>query len=512
MTTQMKPATKTSKGRRLDLSSPTRSEIDMTDFLGQRLIGQSDAISAAVRIKSRALSPLRDGNKCAGFYYFIGEPGVGKTELMKLLALYVHGNPNAYVKLDGGSLAEKHQAARLIGAPTGYKGYQEPEDQEKDKAAFDKKLEELQKVDPEKAAKTFRRDPRKLLSRVNLEASRRGSKVPVIFLFIDEADKLHQSIDDLLLNAIEDGILNLADNEEVQFTDVVIVMAGNTGSADVVDRKEKIGFVRETVVQKQDASKEIILSAMKTRHRPEFLDRLDEVIFFRALGKEDLRSITTLRLNEVVNRFLSVMERGKAFTVSVEDSARDFILDEAMKGTGNARKIKRTVKKYFTDSLDRLCTKIAEGEDGFEDVRAGDLVKVTHSNGGVALDFDVFDDEGDLSAADSFTTHKPDSTVAQRHLGEVRQIEAAAKRAKTASKKVYSVVIEAENAAQMGVERSDAVLVLTQHLGLELVFVGCAFRAPWKLELRVEATDEQLVFIKDRFKTNGVVALVADAE
>ena len=97
MNTQMKPAIKTKTGRRLDLTSPTRSEIDMTDFLGQRLIGQSDAISAAVRIRSRALSPLRDGNKCAGFYYFIGEPGVGKTELMKLLALYVHGNPNAYV-------------------------------------------------------------------------------------------------------------------------------------------------------------------------------------------------------------------------------------------------------------------------------------------------------------------------------------------------------------------------------------------------------------------------------
>lgn len=511
MTTQMKPAIKTKTGRRLDLTSPTRSEIDMTDFLGQRLIGQSDAISAAVRIRSRALSPLRDGNKCAGFYYFIGEPGVGKTELMKLLALYVHGNPNAYVKLDGGSLAEKHQAARLIGAPTGYKGYQEPEDQEKDKAAFEKKLEELQKTDPEKAAKTFRRDPRKLLSRVNLEASRRGSKVPVIFLFIDEADKLHQSIDDLLLNAIEDGILNLADNEEVQFSDVVIVMAGNTGSADVVDRKEKIGFVRETAVQKQDASKEIILSAMKSRHRPEFLDRLDEVIFFRALGKEDLRSITTLRLKEVVDRFLSVMERGKAFTVEVEDSARDFILDEAMKGAGNARKIKRMVKKYFTDSLDRLCTKIAEGEEGFEDVRAGDLVKVTHSSGNV-LDFDVFDDEGDLSAADSFTTHKPDSTVAQRHLGDVRKIEAAAKRAKTADKKVYSVTIEAASAAQMGVERSDAVLVLTQHLGLELVFVGGTFRAPWKLVLHVEATDEQLVFIKDRFSTTGVVALVSDGE
>jgi ATP-dependent Clp protease ATP-binding subunit ClpC len=509
MNTQMQKSVK--KGRKLDLVSPTRSENEMAKFLGGRLIGQSEAVEAAVRIKTRALSPLRDGNKCAGFYYFIGEPGVGKSELMKLLALYVHGNPNAYVKLDGGSLAEKHQAAKLIGAPTGYKGYQEPDDQEKDKAAFDKKLEELQKVDPEKAAKTFRRDPRKLLSRVNLEASRRGSKVPVIFLFIDEADKLHQTVDDLLLNAIEDGLLSLADNEEVNFSDIVVVMAGNTGSADVVDRKEKIGFVKETAEQKQDASKDIILAAMKSRHRPEFLDRLDEVIFFRALGKEDLRSITSLRINEVVERFMSVMPRGKAFTVSVKDSARDFILDEALSGKGNARKIKRSVKKLFTDPLDRLCSKVAEGEEGFEDIAAGDLVNVSHSAGS-KLDFEMFEDEGDVVDADSFTTHKPDSTVAQRHLGDQRKISAASKRAMTAPKKVYAITVGADNAQQMIIERDDAFLVLKQHLGLEVVFVGAAMKAPWKVTIHVEATEEQYDFIKDRFSTNGTIAVVADCE
>jgi hypothetical protein len=102
--------------------------------------------------------------------------------------------------------------------------------------------------------------------------------------------------------------------------------------------------------------------------------------------------------------------------------------------------------------------------------------------------------------------------VAQRHLGEVRKIDAAAKRAKGASKKVYSVTVEAENAGQMIIERDDAVRVLTQHLGLELVFVGAAMKAPWKITVHVEATDEQLAFIKDRFSTNGVVALVSDGE
>ncbi|MBI0385564.1 ATP-dependent Clp protease ATP-binding subunit, partial [Streptomyces albiflaviniger] len=132
------------------------------------------------------------------------------------------------------------------------------------------------------------------------------------------------------------GVLSLSDNEEVDFRDVVVVMAGNTGSALVVNRKNPIGFGTERKEAREETSKEIILGAMRERHRPEFLDRLDEVIFFKSLGKEDLRSITTLRINEVVARFMQAMPQGKAFTVNVLDSARDFMLDEAMKDKGNA--------------------------------------------------------------------------------------------------------------------------------------------------------------------------------
>jgi MoxR-like ATPase len=499
------------KGVRLDLSTPTRSEEEMFDFLSARLIGQNDACSAAVRIKSRALSILRDGNKCAGFYYFIGEPGVGKTELMKLIALYVHQDERAYVKLDGGSLAEKHQAQRLIGAPTGYKGYQEPEDVEKDKAAFDKKLEELRKIDPEKAAKTFRRDPRKLLARVNLEASRRGSKVPLILLFIDEADKMHQSVDDMLLNAIEDGVLSLSDNEEVDFRDVVVVMAGNTGSALVVNRKNPIGFGTERKEAREETSKEIILGAMRERHRPEFLDRLDEVIFFKSLGKEDLRSITTLRINEVVARFMQAMPQGKAFTVNVLDSARDFMLDEAMKDKGNARRIKRVVRKHFTDQLSRLCTLVNEGENGFE-LTAEDLVKVTHPTGESTLVFDMFEGEGSPAEGDQLApSHKPYSAVAQKHLGDQRLVDAAAKKAKALPKRLYKVEIEVEAQEQLPIERQDALTVITEHLKLELVYFGVTMREPWVITLHVEATDEQAVFLKDRFQHTGTVALLSNS-
>lgn len=496
------------KGVRLDLRTPTRTENAMTDFLSSRLIGQNDAVSAAVRIKSRALSILREGKKCAGFYYFIGEPGVGKTELMKLIALYVHGDDRAYVKLDGGGLAEKHQAQRLIGAPTGYKGYQEPEDAERDQAKWEAAMEKLRQIDPEKAAKMFRRDPRKLLSRVNLESSRRGSKVPLTFLFIDEADKMHQSVDDLLLNAVEDGVLSMSDNEEVDFSDVVIIMAGNTGSSLVVNRKQPIGFKQESDSERQETSKEIIMGAMAERHRPEFLDRLDEIIFFRSLAKEDLRGITTLRINEVISRFMSVMPQGKAFTIKVQDSARDFLLDEALKNKGNARRIKRMVRKHFTDQLSRLCDLVREGEEGF-DITADDLIKVAYISGDTIV-FDHFEGLGEPSEGDKLpASHKPYGTVAQKHLGEQRLVEAAAKKAATLPKRLVKVEIEVDEQEQLGVERQDAMSVLAEHLKLEIVFIGVAMRAPWVLTLHVEATDEQIAFIKSRFEHTGVVTQIA---
>lgn len=497
------------KGVRLDLSTPTRSEEEMATFLSSRLLGQSDAVSAAVRIRSRALSILKEGNKCAGFYYLIGAPGVGKSELMKLLALYVHGDERAYVKLDGGSLAEKHQAQRLIGAPTGYKGYQEPEDVEKDKAAFEKRLEELRKTDPEKAAKTFRRDPRKLLARVNLEASRRGSKVPMILLFIDEADKMHQSVDDLLLNAIEDGVLSLSDNEEVDFRDVVIIMAGNTGSAQLVDRKGTIGFCQPSEEERQEDDKDIILSAMRERHRPEFLDRLDEVIFFRSLGKEDLRNITSLRIKEVVDRYLQVMPQGKAFTVKVLDSARDFILDEALKNKGNARRIKRMVVKHFRDQLSRLCD-LAVDEESHIHLTADDLVKISHEKGGATLVFDLFEGEGSPAEGDvAPASYKPLSPVAQGHLGDTRLIEEAARKAKGEAKLLFKVEVEVEDYEQIAIEREDAVSVIREHLKLELVFIGLTMRAPWVLTFHVEASEAQSGFLKSRFQHTGRVSLLA---
>lgn len=484
---------KKSTGIKLDLTGHTREERTLADFISRRLIGQSGAIEAAIRIKTRATSPFKETNKCAGVYYFVGEPGVGKDELMKLLALYTHGDERAYVKLDGGSLADKHYAAKLIGAPTGYKGYQDPEDEEKERIAFEERVKNMA---PDEAAKHYRKNPRKLLSRVNLEASKRGSKAPIIFLFISEVEKMDQSIDDLFLNAIEDGFLSLGDNEEVDFSDVVIVMAGNTGSQDAVNLKESIGFVKENVGQKEAAKKEVMLSAMQLRHRPEFFDRIDEIIYFETLKQEDLRLIVDLRLRDVIKKFMEVMERGKAFTIEIEDSAVDFILSKSLEEKGNARKIKRTVKRYFTDELERLVAKIKEQEDGFF-IMADDLVKVSYE-GGERLSFTLYEDEGTPATCDTITTNRKDTTAAQLMNAKTRVLEAAARRASVADKKVYTVSVKGEDMDKLHVEMAYAMNTLKNHLYLEVLTIITKLK---ELEavFEVEVTEEQLPYLIEAF-------------
>lgn len=498
MNTQIAKTTASRKGIVLDLSSPTNNERAMSDFIGSRLIGQPNAIEAAVRMKTRALSRFKDGNKCAGVYYLVGEPGVGKDELMKLVALYIHGDERAYVKLDGGTLAEKHQAARLIGAPTGYKGYQEPQDEEKERQAFEEKLKTMS---PEKAAKMARRNPRKLLSRVNLEASKRGSKVPLILVFISEVDKMHQSVDDFLLNAIEDGVMSMADNEEVDVSDVVFVMAGNTGSQEASEVKEAIGFIKNRAEAKTEKKREVMMSSMRQRHRPEFIDRIDEIIWFNSLSGDDLRAIVDLQLRGAISRFQEVMERGKAFTIEVEESAAAFITEKALENSGNARRIKRMIKKYFTDSLERLVAKIDESEDGFA-ITADDLIKVSRNEGAELLTFELFEDQGTPASCDTFTTYRPDSAVAMRHNGDTRKVELAARRAKGKDKSLFKVTITAETPEELHVEMADALTVLKKHLLLEVVSVKTFF-VEMKAIYEVTVTDEQVPMLKDRF-SNGL--------
>jgi MoxR-like ATPase len=482
----------------------------MLTWLSGRLIGQDDARSAAVRMKTMALSKLKDGEKAAGLYYLIGEPGVGKTELVKLLAEFIHGDRRAYVKIDGGTMQDKYQANRLIGSPPGYLGYEEP-----DKAAARQAEEAAEAAkDPESAARKHRKNPRKLLCRQNLIASRHGSGVPITILFIDEAEKLFETIDDLFLNAVEDGMMPLGDNEEVEFGDVLVIYAGNPGSKDAVNRKARIGFLEESAQEREETTRDIIMDALKVRYRPEMLDRFDEFVYFKKLGKEDLRSITALRINEVVDRFMVTMSRGTAFTVKVEETARNFMLEEALKNTGNARRIGRAVRKYFTNPLNRL---IAQSEDSENEllVTSDDLVIVSHDpayHDGKLLKFELYEDEGVRAPQDTIAPSKNDTPLALKHAGFDRQLTAAAEMAKKESKNVYAVALDLDTERLAMKELLAAREESSSILRMKLVEFKARTSAPWTITLYFEATEKQSDLLKKHFPTGSLTFVSKAAE
>ena len=494
-------------GRVLDIKSPTTGELHMGEFLKANVIGQSEACQAAVRIKTRALSPLKR-NGCAGFYAFQGEPGVGKTELVKMICKYLHGDPMAFVLIDGGLLQDDAQASTLTGAPPMYVGYEEPEKAKKRMEAEKALMDKLREQNPALAAKYKTFNPRKLLTRENLVGSRGASKVPLSIVFIDEADKMNSRIDDLLLNAVVNGVLMMSDNEMVDVSDVVFIIAGNHGSARVVSRKAPIGFMNETVETAQAASQEIIMQAMRERHRPEFIDRIDEIIFFNKLQAEDLKMITSLRIDEVVTRFQLVMPRGTAFSVRVEPSARDFIYRESMKEGGNARRIGRMVQKHFTDDLDRLIAKLVTND---ESVTVDDLVTVEHDEGRADLTWQVFEDEGISADGDHLIQVRPDTPVSQIFLGKERVRKTLKLKAKGSTKKVYKVVIPCESQDEMTKAFTMFGGEVREILELPVVSFEMGMVAPWNLTLFVECTVDQSKLLEEHFEGEGEVA-VTDRE
>lgn len=504
-----KTTKKTRKPILLDVYSPTRGEEHMLEWLTGRLIGQPDASSAAVRIKTRALSKLRDGEKAAGLYYLQGEPGVGKTELMKLLAEFIHGNRRAYVKIDGASLHDKYTANRLIGAPPGYIGYEEP-----DKAAArEAKEEEEAANDPEKAARKHRKNPRKLLCRKNLLASRCGSEVPITLVFVDEAEKMYHTIDDLFLNAVEDGILPLGDNEDVDVSDVIFVFAGNAGSKEAVNRKAPMGFREETTEQVEEATREIITAALKERYRPEMLDRFDEFIYFKRLGTDDLRKIIDLRINEVKARFMNTMSRGTAFTIEVQASACNFMLQEALKNSGNARRIGRAVKKYFTDPLNRLIDMMDDSENSVL-ITAEDKVVVSHDptyHDGKLLRFELLEDEGVVAPQDTLPPQRHETPLGLKFAGFDRQLTAAAEAAKKQPKNVYAVAFTFDNEHKALTELMAARKESADILRMRMIEFRVGTTSPVSLTLFFEITEEQSNLLKQHYP-NGTLTYISKAK
>ncbi|WCL54144.1 ATP-dependent chaperone ClpB [Gimibacter soli] len=294
----------------------------MEDEIGRRVIGQAEAVAAVSRSVRRARAGLQDPNRPLGSFLFLGPTGVGKTELTKALAGFLFDDDTAMVRIDMSEFMEKHAVSRLIGAPPGYVGYEE--------------------------------------GGVLTEAVRRRPYQVVLF---DEVEKAHPDVFNVLLQVLDDGRLTDGQGRTVDFTNTLIILTSNLGSHLIAGLGEG-----EEVESVRDGVMEVVRGAF----RPEFLNRLDEIVLFHRLGRDNMGGIVDIQ----VARLQKLLDERK-ITLDLSVDARDWLAATGYDPVYGARPLKRTVQKYLQDPLAEALLK---GE-----VKPGDRVKVDAGDGALAL-------------------------------------------------------------------------------------------------------------------------------
>jgi len=309
--------------------------IHMEDELKASVVGQDEAIGAIARAVRRARAGLKDPRRPIGSFIFLGPTGVGKTELTKTLALFMFGSEDAAIHLDMSEFMERHTASRLVGAPPGYIGYE----------------------DAGQLTEALRRRPYSI----------------VVF---DELEKAHPEVHNMLLQIMEEGHLSDARGRKVDFRNAIIVMTSNIG-ADLIKRQSSLGFQlkREEAVEERLSYEEMrkkLTETLKRAFRPEFINRVDGVIVFRALNKEDIQKIVLLEINKVALRL-----KEHSITLTASPAALALLAEQGYDAEMGARPLRRVIQQKVEDPLSdgMLSVEFLDGDSIQVDVNPdGDII------------------------------------------------------------------------------------------------------------------------------------------
>jgi ATP-dependent Clp protease ATP-binding subunit ClpC len=323
----------------------TQKLLAMEAELKQRVIGQDEAVTAISKALRRSRADLKDPKRPIGSFVFLGPTGVGKTFLARTLAEFMFGDADALIQIDMSEYMEKFTASRLIGSPPGYVGYEEGGQ----------------------------------LS----EAVRRRPYSVVLF---DEVEKAHPDVMHLLLQILEDGKVTDSLGRKIDFRNTIIIMTSNVG-ADLIRRQTTMGFGAPKDTQDYDTMREKILEETKRVFKPEFLNRLDEIIVFRTLSKPDLLQIVDLEVDKVKRRL-----KLKEIEIVLDEPAHEFVINKGYDPQYGARPMRRAVERYLEDPL---AEELLRGT-----VKAGDIVEVT-VGGDEKLAFHVAEPQGSPAASAS---------------------------------------------------------------------------------------------------------------
>ena len=278
--------------------------LELESELHKRVVSQDEAVAAVAKSVRRSRSGLKDPNRPMGSFIFLGPSGVGKTLLARALAEFMFGDEDALVQIDMSEYMEKHNVSRLVGAPPGYVGYEE-----------------------------------------GGQLTERIRRRPYAVLLLDEIEKAHPDVYNMLLQIMEEGRLTDSFGRHIDFKNIILIMTSNIG-ADLIRNQAGFGFGKRTAEANYEKMKEMLQKEVDRHFRPEFLNRLDDVIVFHALTKDDLTTIVEYELNKVFKRLTK-----QGYRLDVAAGAKDFLIEKGYSTEFGARPLRRAIERYIEDPL-----------------------------------------------------------------------------------------------------------------------------------------------------------------
>lgn len=300
--------------------------LNMYDTVAEKIIGQDDAIKKLTKAIQRTRAGLKDPKKPIGSFIFLGPTGVGKTELAKELARFMFDSDDSLIQIDMSEYMEKFAVSRLVGAPPGYVGYEE-----------------------------------------GGQLTEKVRRKPYAVILLDEIEKAHPDVFNILLQVLDEGQLTDSLGRKVDFRNTIIIMTSNIGARQLKDFGQGVGFsTNAKALQSDTHSRSVIENALKRAFAPEFLNRVDDVVVFNSLGKEEIFKIIDIELKSLFDR---VHQMG--YEVKLSENAKNFIADKGFDSAFGARPLKRAIQKYLEDPI---AEEILKGE-----INEGDTLEVDYN-------------------------------------------------------------------------------------------------------------------------------------
>jgi len=315
--------------RKLEQEESERLKM-LESILHGRVVGQEEAVTAVSRAIRRGRVGLKDPKRPIGSFLFLGPTGVGKTELCKALAEAMFGTENALIRVDMSEYMEKHSVSKMIGSPPGYVGYEE-----------------------------------------GGQLSEKVRRNPYSVILFDEVEKAHPDVFNILLQVLDDGHITDAQGRKIDFKNTVIIMTSNAGAENIVSPK-RLGFAsNDDAGERYKFMKDRVMEEVKRMFKPEFLNRIDEIIVFHQLNQEDIKEIVNIMLAGIGKR----TERQMNLSLSVSEEAKAFLVEKGYDEKYGARPLRRAIQNYLED---KLAEAVLDGT-----VAAGDQVRVERGEDGL---------------------------------------------------------------------------------------------------------------------------------